>query len=71
MKPVFHFNRIVLKSIVFLCFLSTRASGTNDFDTKENTTARYDTIEVENRLKFNDTKVVDRRVKLINKPDRE
>jgi hypothetical protein len=26
-------------------------SGTNDFDTKENATARYDTVEVEIRLK--------------------
>ena len=25
----------------------------NDFDTKENATVRYDTVEVENRLKLN------------------
>ena len=30
-------------------------SGTNDFDTKENATVRYDTVEVENRLKGPDT----------------
>ena len=46
-KPVFQFNCIAPKRIVFLCFLS---SGTNDFDTKENTTERSHTTEVENRL---------------------
>jgi hypothetical protein len=52
LKVVFHFNRIVLKSGVFLGFLS--GSVANDFDTKENATVRYDndTIEVENRQKL-------------------
>jgi hypothetical protein len=44
-KPVFYFNRIVAKRSVFLCFLTFP-----DFDTKENATVRYDTVEVENRL---------------------
>jgi hypothetical protein len=39
LKPIFHSNRIVPKS------------GTNDFDTKENATVCYDTVEMENRLK--------------------
>ena len=41
---------IVPKRIVFLCFLSTKVE-LNGFDTKEDTTVRYDTIEVETRLK--------------------
>jgi hypothetical protein len=50
LKVVFHFNRIVLKSGVFLGFLS--GSVANDFDTKENATVRYDTVEVEYRQKL-------------------
>ncbi len=42
LKSVFHFNGIVPKRIVFLCFLSSRVELYNDFDTKENTTVLYD-----------------------------
>jgi hypothetical protein len=38
LKAIFHFNRIVLKRSVFLCFLSTRVELYNDLDTKENAT---------------------------------
>jgi hypothetical protein len=47
-KPVFHFNRIVAKRI---SLFPEHWSGTDDFGTKENATVRYDTVEVENRLK--------------------
>ena len=46
-KPVFHFNRIVMKRSVLFREHSGR---TNDMDIVENGTFRYDTVEVENDL---------------------
>ena len=46
-KPVFHFNRIVAKRSVFLCFLTTRVEL---MTWKQKKMLRYVTIEVENRL---------------------
>ena len=45
-KAVFHFSRIVAKRTVFHCFVI----WTNDMDTIEYATFRYDTVEVENAL---------------------
>ena len=42
LKPVFHFNRIVSKRSVFLCFLSGNVELMTSIDTNENATARYD-----------------------------
>ena len=47
LKPVFHFNRIVAKRSVFLCFLSTRVELMTSTQKKM---PRYVTIEVENGL---------------------
>ena len=48
LKPVFHFTRIVVKRSVFFLF-HEHWCRTNDIDTKENATVRYDTFEVENK----------------------
>jgi hypothetical protein len=52
LKPVFHFNRIVAKRSVFLCFLSTRVELMTSTQKKmlRYVTLRYDTLEVENGL---------------------
>ena len=51
-KAVFHFSRIVAKRSASHCKLfDDYSSRTNDINTIEYATFRYDTVEVENGLK--------------------